>query len=466
MRVIAIGVLFLIAWAPDCWAYGSIARGYAGRSIRFVSVVNLSIKEDDESAAISACMKQGLTDCQVILSFRDRCVAVAISPTGPYTTALGESTQSARADASAACGLAQCKDALSACDKTPTAEPEPPPYDFDSGGVSRGFRLFHVFLVAIYGGTAIVVVLSLWLLATLLSTAQSHVLKRRAAIFFWVALPSLPICAGWAFIPYHPLLGGHWGSALLCWTLVFAALWIGSLIQSNRRNAPDVLSLPLAALLFSIITFGLFEAFIAYGIVSSPADCEEPMSLLSLCALSHFEGFYFSGAAIVVLIFVGIFLSEETPLVRLYTGLRHSVSTIMIKGAPLRKVFTALGPAILSLRGALIAVSYTAAIIGGVVLAVFLDPVRLWRESRIGVFEIAATGIVFILAIAILFLLRKVHGLQQLLTASPPVARIVVDDLKTGTTDRPANDRSQSTDAWDPGAIKETFKRKRHEFEM
>jgi hypothetical protein len=75
-------------------------------------------------------------------------------------------------------------------------------------------------------------------------------------------------------------------------------------------------------------------------------------------------------------------------------------------------------------------------------------------------------GTVCLLAIAILFLLRKVHGLQQLLSASPAVGRTVIDDLKSGTTDRPTNDRSQSTLAWDPGAIKETFRRKRHEFEM
>jgi hypothetical protein len=212
---------------------------------------------------------------------------------------------------------------------------------------------------------------------------------------------------------------------------------------------------------FSVITIGLFAAFITYGVVPKPDDCDEPMDLLSLCALFGLEGFIFSFGAIVILIFMGIFLSTETHLVRLYTSFCHS----LINAAPLHGI-TGWGPAILSLRSALIAISYTAAIIGGFVLAAFLDPVRLWRENRIGVFEIAAMGTVGILAIAILLLLRKVHGLQKLLTASPPVARNVVDDLKTGAADRPANDRSQSTDAWDPGAIKETFRRKRHEFEM
>jgi hypothetical protein len=461
MRAIAIGVLWLIAWAPDCWAYGAIARGYAGRSVRFVSVVNLSIREDDQTAAISTCLAQGLKSCEFIFSFRDRCVGVAISPTGTYRTALSESTEGARALATAICSRDQgniCTEALTACDETPTAEPEPPSYpSIDPEYIQR---IFEIYLVATYGGTAIVVALSLWLFATLLSTAQAHVLKRRAAGFFWVALPSLPICAGWAFISYHPLLGGHLGGALLCWTLFFTALWIGSLIQSDRRNAPDVLSLPLAALLFSIITFGLVEAFIAYGFVPKPDDCDEKINVISLCGLSRFEGFYFSGAAIVVLIFVGIFLSAETPLVRLYSGLRHSASTIMIKGPPMRSIITGWGPAML------IVISYAAAILGGFVLSVLLDPVRLWRENRIGMLELAAMGIVCILAIVILFLLRKVHGLQQLLTAYHPVGRTGVDDPKTGATDRPGNDRCQSTDAWDLGAIKETFKRKRHEFEM
>jgi Domain of unknown function (DUF4189) len=465
MRVIAIGVLLLIAWASDCWAYGSIARGYAGRSLRFVSVVNLSIKEDDQSAAISACLAQGLMSCEVIFSFRDRCVGVAITPTGAYTTALSESTEGARAVATTACRRDQgniCTEALTACDETPTTEPEPPSYDFSFLGNPGFWRAVHVGSVATYGATAIVVFLSLWLFAALLSTAQSHVLKRRGAIFVWVALPSLPICAGWAFLPYHPIPGGNLGLALLCWTIVFTALWIGSLLQSYSANAPDVLSLPLIALVFSVITIGLFAAFIAYGIVPSLADCEEPMTL-NLCALSRLEGFYFSGAAIAVLILIGIFLSAETPLIRLYTGFSHSVSKI--KGASLHGV-TGRGPAILTPRSAQIAVSYAAAIIGGFVLAVVLDPVRLWRENRIGVFEIAAMGTVWLLAIAIPFLLRKVHGLQQLLSASPAVGRTVMDDLKTGTTDRSTNDRSQSTLAWDPGAIKETFKRKRNEFEV
>jgi hypothetical protein len=115
----------------------------------------------------------------------------------------------------------------------------------------------------------------------------------------------------------------------------------------------------------------------------------------------------------------------------------------------------------------LIAASYAATIIGGVVLAVFLDPVRLWRESRIGVFEIAAAAIVCILAIVILFLQRKVQALQQILVAAaPPLERTLVDDLKTGATDRAPNDGSRPAAAWDLGAIKEAFKRKQHEFEV
>jgi Domain of unknown function (DUF4189) len=462
MRAIAIGVLILIAWASDCWAYGSIARGYAGRSIRFVSVVDRSIKEDDQSAAISACLAQGLASCEVIFSFRDRCVSVAISQTGTYTTALGEDIEGARTIAITGCRRAQgnvCTEALTTCDETPTTEPSHPSYDFGFLADPRFRRLVHVSQVAAYGATAIVAALSLWLFATMLSTTEPDVLKRRAAIFGWIALPSLPICAAWAFLSGHPILGGALGLTLLCWTLVYAALWIGSLIQTDRQNAPDVLSLPLAAFLFSAITIGLFAAFIAYGIVPKPDDCEEEMKPLSLCGLSRLEGFYFSFGAIVILIFMGIFLSTETHLVRLYTRFWRSVSKI---GSAPRHGW---GPAVLSLRSALIAVSYAAAIFGGFVLAAFLDPLRLWKENRIGIFEIAAVGTVCVLAMAILFLLRKVHGLQQLLTASPLASRVVVDDPKTAT-DRTVNNRPRSTLTWDPGAIKETFKRKRNEFEV
>jgi hypothetical protein len=464
MRAIAIGMFILITWAPDCWAYGSIARGYAGRSIRFVSVVDLSISEDDHSEAVRACSAQGLASCEFVLSFRDRCVGVAISPTGGYTTVLGETSEKAAANAITTCNAAQrtiCTEALTACDETPATEPEP---TSDEGGILDHpviSRMLHVGWAATYGGTAIVVALSLWLFATMLSTAESRVLKRSAAIFAWIALPSLPICIGWALIPYHPIPGGALGLALLCWTLVFAALWIGSLAaQSDRGNAPDVLSLPLAALLFSIITVGVSAAFIEHGIVSSPADCTEPMNPFGLCALSRLEGLYFSIAVILVLFFIGLFLREESHLIRLYIGFRHAVSTI--KGVPLRAVINGWS----TMRSVLLAASYAAAIIGGFVLAVFLDPARLWKENKIGVFEIAAISIVCILAIAISLLLRKVHGLQQLLTALPPAGRIAVDDLNTGTTDRSANDGSQPALAWDPGAIKETFKRKRNEFEV
>jgi hypothetical protein len=160
-----------------------------------------------------------------------------------------------------------------------------------------------------------------------------------------------------------------------------------------------------------------------------------------------------------------MFLSGESHLVRLYTAFQRSVSTI--KEAPLHGVITGWGPAILSLRSVLIAASYVAAIIGGILLAIFLDPVRLWRESRISVFEIAATGILCTLAIVILFLLRKVQALQQTLrAAAPPLERTLIDDLRTGATDRAMNNRSPHAAAWDPGAIKETFKRKQQEFEV
>jgi hypothetical protein len=390
-------------------------------------------------------------------------VGVALSPTGDYTTAVGESNERARREATILCSTprAICTDALAACDETPTAEPESPSHDGGVLGDPSFWRMVLIARAATYGGTAIVLALSLWLFVTVLSTADPGVLKRRAAIFAWLALPSLPICAGWALIPNHAIPGGVFGLALLCWTLVFAALSVGTLIQSDRKNAPDVLSLPIAALLFSIITFGLFAAFIEYGLLPSLANCDEPIRPLSLCDLSRLEGLYFSVGAIVILIFMGIFLSADSHVIRMYARFRRSASTI--KGIRLRGVVASKGLVILSLRSALIALSYVAAIIGGVALAAFLDPVRLWRESRINVFEIAAIATVCILAIGILFLLRKVHGLQRLLTASPE-RRVV--GLRTEATDRPANAPSGPALAWDPGAIKDVFKRKRREFEV
>jgi hypothetical protein len=165
---------------------------------------------------------------------------------------------------------------------------------------------------------------------------------------------------------------------------------------------------------------------------------------------------FFSVSAIAVLILVGMLLPAHSHLIGAYAGLRRSVSKII--GARPQSV-AGVVPAITG--------SYVAAIIGGVVLAVFLDPVRLWRESRIGVFEIAAAGIVCILAIVILFLVRKVQTLQQILVAAAsPLERTLVDDPRTGVIDRAPNDGSRPAPAWDPGAIKEAFKRKQHEFDV
>jgi hypothetical protein len=261
MRAIAIGLLTVITWTSHCLAYGSIARGYAGRSIRFIYITDLPTGTDEQSSVISACTLQGLTSCEIVINFRDRCVSVATNPTGAYSTALGDTVERARTNATTASTATYrsfCADAVSVCDQTPAIEPPEPTYDFSFLGDPGFWRVGQIISVVTYGGTAIVVTLLLSLFLAILSTVSPDVLQRRAALFTWIALPSLPIAAGWAFIPFHPIPGGYAGFILLCWTVVFAALGVGTKLRwlvIHRKNAPDVLSLPLAVFLFSVVTF-------------------------------------------------------------------------------------------------------------------------------------------------------------------------------------------------------------------
>jgi hypothetical protein len=214
--------------------------------------------------------------------------------------------------------------------KRPRSSPPEPTYDFGFLGDPGFWRVGQIISVVAYGGTAIVATLLLWLFLTILSTVSPDVLKRRAA-FTWIALPSLPIVAGWAFIPFHPILGGHVGFILLCWTVVFAALGVGTKLRwlvIHQKNAPDVLSLPLAAFLFSVVTICFFVPFAEYGIVPKQEDCGESWTFLSRCAFSKLEGLYFSLGAIAVLILVGMLLPGDSHLIGAYIRFRRSVSKI------------------------------------------------------------------------------------------------------------------------------------------
>jgi hypothetical protein len=104
MRAWPIVVLIFLTHASDCFAYGSIATGYAGSSIRFTKARNWTTPKDAQSYALNECRRLGLMNCQSVIAFQNTCVSVAISSaTGHYYYTGGKDPDHTRQIAVATC---------------------------------------------------------------------------------------------------------------------------------------------------------------------------------------------------------------------------------------------------------------------------------------------------------------------------------------------------------------------------
>jgi hypothetical protein len=227
-----------------------------------VAITDQVSEEDARSAALSACIGEGLTSCEIEVSLQNNCASFAKSSIAGYSSAIGDNLDQAGAKAVATCAATHpgvCTVAFNACDATPVVEQDDTPtWDFSFLKDPRYWRATQIMSVSASAACAIVFALLLWLVVAVVSTVKLDVLKRRAAISAWIALPSAPVAPMWAFTAIVP--AGYF--AAIIWTDVYTALIIAVGLRRlliNRLNAPAVLSLPIASLVlprFPVVRLG------------------------------------------------------------------------------------------------------------------------------------------------------------------------------------------------------------------
>jgi hypothetical protein len=257
MRKLLLGLLLFLTCNSQCFAYGAVALGDIGGNLQWIAVTDERTATDARSAALKECMEMGLSQCRVY--------AVAVSPAGFTDYAVDEDIDEARRNAIATCSAnrqSACKELATWWDVTPTDEPSATP-DAPSEtefrfipGFPRGIEL----LVSVtYTAEAIMLTLFLWILASMISTTSVDVLKRRIAISAWIALPSVPAAIGWVIPSNYGTLMLNIFAALFLWADVYTALIVGVGYRralSVRSRSLFILSLPLATLVFTVVSFG------------------------------------------------------------------------------------------------------------------------------------------------------------------------------------------------------------------
>jgi hypothetical protein len=223
--------------------------------------------------------------------------------------------------------------ALQAKQSTPTAEPSATAAAASEIGFGQlfladHFRALQVFASVAYAAGVIVLGLFLCVLASIISTTSVDVLKRRAAIFAWIALPSLPTGVVLLFVPEAGIAKTYVPSILFLWTDVFAALAIGVSLRcllSSTSKPPSVLSLPLATLVFTSIFYVVGRLFIEYGTFPNTLTCKPPYSPLSGCGYFNYEGFFGAAAGLILLILFGAALPANSNLIRGYDSINARI---------------------------------------------------------------------------------------------------------------------------------------------
>jgi hypothetical protein len=254
----------------------------------------------------------------------------------------------------------------------------------------------QVLLVAEYAAKAIVVALSLSILAVIVSRSPWSALKRRTVAFAWIALPSAPLLASQALLyPNHVLPGGLTGATIFLWTIVFAALGIGVRLRGCLKGATksfDAPSLSLAVLVFSVVVGCCAVLFFKYGLFPQSAEeacSNEKVVPLSYCGLVELDGIYLSIFGIVILILGGIGLPWESPLIRACSTYRYAADIRQLIASAV--AFVVIGVFTWQLRN--------------------FDPT--WRDQRFLNFAIIAIFFI-LLSAALLFTIRRMQRFEQL----------------------------------------------------
>ncbi|HLH96799.1 MAG TPA: hypothetical protein VKW08_16940 [Xanthobacteraceae bacterium] len=179
---------------------------------------------------------------------------------------------------------------------------------------------------ATYAAAGITAFLLFRLLLSLVSATPLDLLKRRAAVFAVIGLPSVPPLIAYQydliyFVGSFMLLA----KVLLAWTDAFAALAIGVSLQqvlSRRSRVPNILALPFVASICVPVCLILAELAPTYFTFPLPSACEpRPYPFFSTCGYFRYEGFYALGALFILVIVCGLLLSPNSNIIRGYAWL-------------------------------------------------------------------------------------------------------------------------------------------------
>jgi hypothetical protein len=190
------------------------------------------------------------------------------------------------------------------------------------------FRWLQVAMI--FGGAAGVVVATLfiWILVSAASSTPIPVLKQRAVIAAWVAVPAAVGGALYMWTPaYRGALGWWVIGFLVLWTDVVAGLAIGGMARQRflKREAAGVRSLPLVAVACTLVTLVAIELFIEHGFPGPSPNCESGPSLFSLCWFSRREGFLVGVLALALIATCGVVLPADSNIVLAYERLAARV---------------------------------------------------------------------------------------------------------------------------------------------
>jgi hypothetical protein len=293
MRTFLFGLLIFFSHVPNALAYGAIASGDNGRSLNFTAAYNEGTAEDAGALSLQRCQDQGLTNCAIRWNFQNICASVGLTGDYTYRAGQGDSPFQARQNMFVNCVNARsgmCIEVVTVCDQTtstPSTEEAAATGSSDTMVAAPASIIDQVFgyldLAANPAAFAKAITLALlvWLFVSVCSTIPVSVLKQRVLISVWVSGPAILQFAleatAQSFGPFGVAI-----SSLSLWTTVFAALILGGRLRqrlSPKCKTPNPLSLPLAVVLYTIISatlLGLYIHYIAIGYIMGCAfggDC-------------------------------------------------------------------------------------------------------------------------------------------------------------------------------------------------
>jgi hypothetical protein len=317
--------------------------------------------------------------------------------------------------------------------------------------------------------SAITVALLLFgsVLVSIVTAVPIDVLKRRAAAFTWIGLPSAVAYPFWINVTLDrleliPLCIGAFG-----WTYVFFLLASGITLKrvlSPASKSPDPLSLPIANLVFTALLFAAGIPFLEFGIVPRKTiECTGSESALSICGIARSQVFYVMAAATVLLIWVGTVLPVNAYVITAYVDLRNAIKSLLVRKPQMQPMPMELDTTQQTVWGILAVGSREASrLAGGAILALLTI---LWWGSSLSRFEVTAVCVIALLSLALYALFRRLQQVQQLLVRNAlpsdevffAAERVATGNSKSG----PETLRAEL----DVQAIKEAIKNRRRHFE-